>query len=271
MKRKGGSSSGSAKRQRQSDMIQPGEYGVYVTCPRRKEPQAGKEMKMILADAIEKYYPKEEEEEEVKEEEEGAKGDIEDEIAKEVADMKALSKSKNQRFRQIQLNAESLLFFKVKSPIVPSVLVERICSDLLESGEKKGRFIQRLVGVDSSCSPTLELWMDLLKSKIGQYLGDERGGKYLVNLTRRHFETFDREQIEEHVAQVMKGYEFEHRYKDVDIVVNVYCFKNNMGVSLMRAGEFQRLAKCNLQMIFDLATGSETALGRHKAGNPQEA
>lgn len=273
-------------------MLQPGEYGVYVTCPRRKEPQAAKEMKVILADAIEKYYPEAEAEEEapasadaaaavsegVKEGVEvreteteasdsapaPASASVEDEIAKEIAELKASTRAKNQRFRQIQLNAESLLFFKVKSPIVPSRLVEQICQELLDSGEKKGRFVQRLVGIDASCSPQLDLWMALLRERIGTYLGSERDGKYMVNLTRRHFETFDREGIETHVAEVMLQHGFQHRYKDVDVVVNVYCFKNNMGVSLMRYSTFQELAKCNLQMVYDLATGSEEALGRHK-------
>lgn len=244
-------------------MIQPGERGVYVTCPRRKEPQAGKEFKQILAEFINTYYP--EVKPDVEENPEPA-GDIEDEIAKEVAEMKASKREK--MFSQIQLNAESLLFFKLKAPIVPSFLVERICSDLLESGEKKGRFIQRIVAVDASCTSDKAQWTQMLREKLDSYLESNQlaGKKYMVNLTRRHFETFDRDQIEEHVKEVMTDLGFEHRYKDVDLVINVYCFKSNMGISLIKYDDFQKYCKLNLQMIYDAANGLEEALGRKKSG-----
>lgn len=262
MKRKA-SGGGSSKRQRQADMVQPGEYGVYVTCPRGKEAQAAKEMKVILGDAIEKYYPAGETEENEEQEVVPAENaDVEDDIAAEVAALKAAAKSKAQRYRQIHINAESLLFFKLRAPVVPSVLVRQLCEELLASGDKRGRYIQRLVGVDASCSPTEEGWKKMLGTKVDEYLGQRRGGKYCVNLVRRHFETFERDTIEAHVAAAMAPHDFSHRYKDVDVVVNIYCFKNNMGISLMEYDDWVRLAKCNLQMVYDLANGEHTALGR---------
>ncbi|GMM28891.1 putative tRNA acetyltransferase [Martiniozyma asiatica (nom. inval.)] len=312
------SNQGSSKRQRQSDMIQPGEYGIYATCPRRKEPQAAKDLKMIFQEALEKYYPDaliadadgtadadSNADDNVNADSHGLQKeiDVEDEIAKELQQMKKESSRHNKQaiFREIKLNAESLTFFKFKSPIIPSEIVYKICKELLESGEKKGRFVQRMVAIDKSCISTQEEWEKMMSEYIDNWLlklditkeegkdnseneadtnaqdetevEDTREFKtFGINLTRRNFEAFSREQIEDSVKSHMAKYNLRHTYRSPDLMVNVYCFKNNMGISTCTNKSFENLCKFNLQMIFDKATGQVTALGREgvKLGRPEQ-
>lgn len=281
-KRKNGGAGGKdKKRQRCHALIEPGQYGIYASCARFKEVAAAKEMRLLLLDAIEKHYPKEEEEQEqdkAEEEEneenaETGKVDIEDEIAKELAEMKKNDdRSKHSRnnkdlvLREIPLGVESLTFFKLRQPVTPSDLVVSLCKDLHESGAKTGRFVQKLVPIDRSCNATKPEFDKLLAATLDAFVEREtaRGGDakaaletYNVNLIKRNFDTISRDEFMATVkAQLDTTFgegSCRLQYKGAKTLLNIYCFKNNIGMSVVSNAVFEELAKFNVQQIFDKA------------------
>lgn len=265
------------KRQRSHAMIEPGQYGVFASCERNKEVAAAKDMRLMLNAAIEKYYPKveeddEEEEKEEKEEKETNTVDIEDEIAKELSELrknddrtKAGRNNKDLILREIPIGVESLTFFKLKQPVKPSELIVNLCKDLYQSGEKKGRFVQRLVPIDRSCNATEAEFKKLLKAVIEsvveeKFEGDVEKAKvefetYNVNLIKRNFDTISRDEfmtfVKEALDAVFGGGWCRLQYKGSLTLLNIYCFKNNIGMSVVSNGDFEKLCKFNVQQIFD--------------------
>ena len=281
-KRKNGGGAGKdKKRQRCHALIEPGQYGVYASCARFKEAAAAKEMRLLLQDAIEKHYPKEEEKggdegggEEDDENEEEKAVDIEDEIAKELAELKKNDdRSKQNRnnkdlvLREIPLGVESLTFFKLKQPVKPSSLVVSLCRDLYASGTKTGRFVQKLIPVDRSCNATKAEFDKLLAATVDDFVQEEtaRGGDartaletYNVNLVKRNFDTISRDEFMETVKAKLDdtfgaGW-CRLQYKGARTLLNIYCFKNNIGMSVVPNAAFEELAKFNVQQIFDKAS-----------------
>lgn len=286
-KRKNGGGGGGKdkKRQRCHALIEPGQYGVYASCARFKEVAAAKEMRLLLQDAIEKHFPKAEEEggegEDAKEDEkEDEKAvDIEDEIAKELAELKKNDdRSKQNRnnkdlvLREIPLGVESLTFFKLKQPVTPSSLVVALCRDLYASGAKTGRFVQKLIPVDRSCNATKIEFDKLLAATVDAFVQEEtaRGGDartaletYNVNLVKRNFDTISRDEFMETVKEKLDdtfgaGW-CRLQYKGARTLLNIYCFKNNIGMSVVPNDAFEELAKFNVQQIFDKASRARDA------------
>lgn len=277
-KRKGypGTGSGS-KRQRSHALVEPGTYGVYATCPKFKEVATAKELRVILQEAIEKYYPKAEEEAE--DDEGGVNGegstvtvDIEDEIAKEIAEMKKNDdKAKHNRnnkdliLREIPLGVESLTFFKLRKPIIPSVLVSKVCQEIKDSGRKHGRFVQKITPIDKSCNATDVEFKKLLSAVVEQYAaehGDDVFSTYNVNLVKRNFDTISRDEFMEMIQQEMDARfgkdTAQLRYKGATTLINIYCFKNNIGASCVSQNEYTELSKYNLQQLFIVQAPKES-------------
>ena len=46
-----------SKRQRSGSLIEPGQYGIFVSCSRGREMKAAKEFKAVLFDKLEQLYP----------------------------------------------------------------------------------------------------------------------------------------------------------------------------------------------------------------------
>lgn len=268
-KRKGGARPGKdSKRQRCHQLVEPGQYGVYVTCARFKEVAAAKEMRVLLQEAIEKHYPKAEEDGEEAGEEQKA-GSIEDEIAREIEELKKNDdRAKHNRnnkdlvMREVQLGVESLVFFKLRQPVKPSDLVVKMCTDMQQSGTKYGRFLQRIVAIDRSCNATEAEFVKLLATSISQYLEQQHTDKsafttYNVNLVKRNFDTISRDEF---MALVQKELDTQFgaqwaqlRYKGATTLINIYCFKNNIGISVVPQRYFDSLSKFNVQQLFEKA------------------
>lgn len=285
-KRKGNNKSKDSKRQRCHALIEPGQYGIFASCARFKEVAAAKEMRLLLKDAIEKYYPKEVNEEnennenninkEKIEENQSEKIkntdiDIEDEIAKEILEMKRQDdrskinkNNKDLLLREIPLGVESLTFFKLKQPIKPSNLVILLCKDLYQSGEKTGRFTQKLVPIDKSCNATKIEFEKLIDLALDSLIEENDNNidkvkilfeTYNVNLVKRNFDKISRDEFMEIVKDKLDSKFGENwcrlQYKGSKTLINIYCFKNNIGISIIPNSSFEELCKFNIQQIFD--------------------
>lgn len=291
-KRQGGKGGSNSKRQRCHALVEPGMYGLYVTCPKFKEVAAAKEMRVILQEAIEKHYPKAEEQVAAEEEAKKAEADkaaeavvdIEDEIAKEIAEMKKNDdRSKQGRnnkdlvMREVQLGVESLTFFKLRQPVVPSAIALKMCQDLKDSGIKHGRFIQKITPVDKSCNATDIEFKKLLSAIVSQYAeehGNEVFETYNVNLVKRNFDTISRDDFMEMIQAEMDRQFGEGktnlRYKEANTLINVYCYKNNIGASCVSQSAYTDLSKFNLQQMFLVQEPKDEASRVDKQEQPEQ-
>jgi tRNA acetyltransferase TAN1 len=291
------------KRQRCHALIEPGQYGVYATCARHKEMAAAREMRLLLQEAIEKYYPKAEAEaeaEKMKNATEDAtivtsneasepkpevkKTDIEDEIALELAELKknddrskANRNNKSLLLREVPLGVESLTFFQLRQPIIPSDLVLKLCSDLQSSGMKTGRFVQKIVAIDRSGNATAAEFEKMLQASVEKYQEEHPEevnmfDTYNVNLVKRNFDTISRDEFME---MIQKCFDLKYgpgisqlRYKGARTLVNVYCFKNNIGVSVVPQKSYDTLSKFNVQQLFE-RTLKEQQEGQEEEQTPK--
>lgn len=264
-KRKGGNPSKgkNSKRQRCHALVEPGQYGVYATCARFKEIAAAKEMRLLLQEGIEKHYPQIKEEKQEVEEPEDKVLDVEDEIAKEIAELKKNDdKAKHNRnnkdliLREVQLGVESLTFFKLRQPVKPSELVVKICQDIVGKKDQSGRFVQRMVGIDRSCNATESEFVKMLGAALEEI--KDRGEEittYNVNLVKRNFDTISRDEFMDLVQKQMNAVfgegEAQLRYKGAVTLLNVYCFKNNIGLSVVDHSLYNTLCKFNVQQLHE--------------------
>lgn len=242
-----------SKRQRSGSLIEPGQYRIFVSCSRGREMKAAKEFKAVLFDKLEELYPKEEDKAAEAENTE-QKLEVEDEIQKELASLKKEAKgtdNKKMLASEIPINADSLLFFHMRKPIVPSKFVVKFCDYLRESKIKNTKFVQRLTPIDRSCNANMEEFKKMAKMILSPYL--KPGMTYSVNMTRRDFSVIERDDFMKEIANILPGCDLH--YKNADIMIHVYCFKNNIGISVTDYKKFEELSKFNLQQIFEKAAG----------------
>ncbi|VEU20390.1 DEKNAAC101256 [Brettanomyces naardenensis] len=243
---KGGKGS-KPKRQRAGSLLEPGQYGIYASCNRGREMKAAKELKVILNDMLGEFYSEEPNHELTEDEDD--EDEVEDAIRKEVAALQKQNKANSgqQLITEIPISAESLLFFHMKQPIVPSEFTPNICQLLYSSKVKNSRFVQRLTPIDKSCNATMDEFTRMATPVLKENV--KPGMSYSVNLTRRNFTNIDRDDFMEEVAKILP--ESELHYKGADKMIHVYCFKNNIGISVTDYTTFEKLCKFNLQQIFD--------------------
>ncbi|KAF3763755.1 hypothetical protein M406DRAFT_262840 [Cryphonectria parasitica EP155] len=129
--------------------IEPGEMGIWVTCPLHMKGKAAREMEVLFDEYAEKMYGIKTEQGPVDGDDED-EGDIESIIQKEVGSLKDKSKSASDRvFTEVRINQECLLFMRCKAPIEPVEFSRRICQDALTvgHGSARARYLNRLTPV----------------------------------------------------------------------------------------------------------------------------
>ncbi|ODV86152.1 hypothetical protein CANARDRAFT_231508 [[Candida] arabinofermentans NRRL YB-2248] len=247
-------------------LLDPGQYGIYASCNRHKENAASKELKSMLFDKLEEYYPNIEQEQDDDDE----SLSIEDSIAKELNDLKNSNKDSNQKdiIKDIKINADSLIFIKTRRPIIPSEFVVRLCSELYASKLKTSRFLQKLTPIDQSCNATIPEFEKLISKMMNLKIA--HGESYTLNLIKRNFNIIDRDTFNEIVSNQLKeisGGEHRLNYRNPDKVINIYCFKNHIGVSIVNGSDWEKLCKFNLQVIFDRSNGLVDSTRAKKEGD----
>ncbi|QPG76679.1 hypothetical protein FOA43_004073 [Brettanomyces nanus] len=251
---KGGSSGYKVKKQRCGSLLEPGQYGIYASCNRGREMKAAKELRVILNEKFKELYPEESKQlltdaENSEDEEES----VEDAIQKELTAIHREDKmNKNQQvITEVPISVESLLFFHMKKPIVPSEFAHRICQSIYDSKVKNSRFVQRLTPIDKSCNGDLEEFIKMATPILKESI--KPGMSYSVNMTRRNFTNIERDDFMAEISKILP--ESELHYKNADKMIHVYCFKNNIGISVTDYDSFDDLCKFNLQQIFDKSNG----------------
>jgi tRNA acetyltransferase TAN1 len=259
-KRKQGNQGGgkSKKKSKVLGIIDPNTSGVYATCNRGKEQQCRKELLNLLSEKMEEYFDLSKVEDDP--EEEGRReGDekedvsIEDQIAKELAEMKETKVSKKAMLLPIELGCECLVFIKTRKPIDPEILVENICSESYETKVKTTRYTQKLTPVTFSVSPSVDEIKKLAKLVLAPHFHqktDQKPLKFAIQVAKRNFNVLPKHEIIQTIAECV-GREHGHQVdlKQYDKLIMVECYKSNIGMSVVN--NYLKFNKFNLQQIYE--------------------
>lgn len=192
---------------------------------------------------------------------------IEDEIKKELEELKdkdshkknkkksgtTIAETKKAKLQFIELGTECVVFCKTRKPIDPVDFVTRICEDFASSSVKTTRFTQKLTPITMSSSASEEELVKLAKQVLKPHFHKDEGQepiKFSIQVTRRNFNTIPKDDIIRRIAECV-GRDHGHKVdlKQYDKLIMVECFKSNIGMSVV--DKYNELEKFNLQMIFE--------------------
>lgn len=183
--------------------IGAGDQGILATCQRGHESKAVNEILDLFNEYGEKYYGISTASEGNNNEED--EHDIEAEINAELEDMQSSSKNQ-QLFTNVTTDTQCILLIKTRPPVEPAVFVRRLCRDLLERGEKRTRFLNRLAPMTGICKPTVEGLQEGVPSILEPHFGgaDRSTRRFAIrpNL-RNHSKEIDREIVIKQVASMV--------------------------------------------------------------------
>ncbi|KAK9238685.1 hypothetical protein V1525DRAFT_449464 [Lipomyces kononenkoae] len=226
--------------------IHPGEAGIFATCNRNHEKQCTQELLDLFNDEAKKQYDLANEvtEEGFDDEDD----DIEASVNKELESLKKSKESK--LFTPVNIDCECVIFLRTKKPIDPPEFVHKICENALKSGVKTTRHTLRLSAVSLTAAATEDDLKTLAKNVLAPHFHspNQQPVKFAIRTTIRNHTTLNRDQIIQLLATAV-GPPHKVDLKDYDRLVHVECFKNIIGISVVK--DFETLKRFNLQQIFE--------------------
>ncbi|EGV65226.1 hypothetical protein PSN45_002635 [Yamadazyma tenuis] len=244
------------KKFKASAIIEPNTTGIYATCTRGKEKGCVKELMNLFTEKAEEYYDLSAvEDDEETDGEEPKELSIEDQIKKEVEDLKD-TKSKKSLFSALNLECECLVFIKTKKPIEPELFCKKVCQDSFRSKIKTTRFTQKLTPVTFTVSASIEELKKLCTRVLAPHFHQENDQvpvKFAINVTRRNFNAIEKDVIIKTVAE-MVGRDHGHSVdlKNYHKLILIECYKTSIGMSVV--DDYEKLCKYNLQQIYEKST-----------------
>ncbi|AET38298.1 putative tRNA acetyltransferase Ecym_2582 [Eremothecium cymbalariae DBVPG len=248
--------------------LDPNTSGIYATCTRRHEKQAGNELMSLLEEKLE-YYAQELKDingAELDNPSENSKSEelsIEDQVKNELEELRnnatLVDRTKKKPIlQQIPLESECMVFFKTRKPINPENFVLRIIQELASPtmNSKRTRYIQKLTPITSSCNASLEELTKLCQRVLPPHFHQEESTayKFAIEVNKRNFNTLDKMDMINLIArEVGKGGQFRHTVdlKNYDKLVLVQCYKNNIGMSVVDNNYLTEYRKYNIQEIYE--------------------
>ncbi|CAO3607296.1 unnamed protein product [Cunninghamella blakesleeana] len=232
--------------------------GVLVMCTRGREQRAVKEAINLFNQYADELYPETKTDNKEVEEEKDVKEDIEDSIAKELAELKE-SKSKSsvkKRFTYIATGTDCLVFIKTCDEIEPSKFIHDILIDMQEKQVKKTRYISRLLPVQKTCHanlPEIEREAKLVISPQFSAMKDENDNiiskSFSVNARIRNCSKIDRMEVTKAFASAV-GLPHKVDLKEPDYVIIVEICQTICMMSVV--SDFGKLRKYNLESLLGL-------------------
>lgn len=214
--------------------VEPGYRGFLVSCNRKMEQKANNEALRLL-----KEYSKDTEEIALE-----APEDFEKEL--EVERQKLRETSNN---FTVALVMECLSFIKSKESMEPVEILKKILNDLEKSGEKRTKFIHRIVPiemtVDANISQIKQGFINLFKNK-----SFDNYKTFSIVFKSRQNNTVVKGEVIEMVHDELKKLhpDLKVDLEAPDVVLIVEVFKGICGISLVE--DFYKLRKFNLEEIF---------------------
>lgn len=252
MGKRAGEHGASKKKFKVGGFIDPYTQGVYATCTRGREQQCRKELMNLFSEKIEQYFDLDEEDDDA---EEGTEVElsIEEQIQKEVGELKEASAGKREHLKPIDLGCECLVFIKTRRPVKPEVLVQRLVAECAELSQKTTRYTQRLTPISFSCTPTVEELVKMCQRVLKPHFHrdhDQPPLKFAIQVSKRNFNALPKLDIIKRIAECV-GRDHGHLVdlKHYDKLIMVEGFKSNLGMSVV--DKYEEYGKFNLQQIFD--------------------
>ncbi|KAK7690855.1 hypothetical protein QCA50_005957 [Cerrena zonata] len=225
--------------------------GVWVTCIKGKEKNTVGELYDVFESLAAELWPldtSEPAETNNKEasEDEDEDGDIEKQIAKEVASMKR--PKKEQRFANGHTNTPCVVFISCKPPVDPVQLVVKYVENVMETGVSQTRYTQRLTPVSAACPTNLPEIRSLCTRLLTPFLEEytDKSFTYKIELRTRNHNSLSKEEIVQAVAKCVPGM---HKVKleNPEVYILIEIFKSVCGVSIVK--DYYRKHKFNVMEI----------------------
>lgn len=189
--------------------IEPGDVGIWVTCPLHVKGKAAREMEFLFDDYAEKIYGIKTDKADASDDDDDDEEDqdIEAAIQKEVGDLQDKKKNPGSDgdggsdvFTEVRISQECLLFMKCKPPVEPVEFSRQICLDAAAQGgrARTTRYLNRLTPVSVIVKASEMKLVEegarralaghfKLKPKEGESEADEGGGKEKLATVRFPF------------------------------------------------------------------------------------
>jgi len=222
--------------------------GVWVTCVKGKEKQTVGELYDLFGALGEEMWPNSEGRlgDKVEDDMDKDEGNLEAQIAKEIAAMK--KPRKEQIFANCQTNTPCVIFISCKSPIDPVALVIKYVQDVVETGVTRTKYTQRLTPVSGSCVANIPEICGLFKKVVLPFFASAgvKGYTYKIELRIRNHHTVSRDLLLAELAGLVpEGHKVELKSPEVFILIEI--FKSVCGMSVVQ--DYYRLLKFNVMEI----------------------
>ncbi|KAI9474663.1 hypothetical protein LPJ78_003366 [Coemansia sp. RSA 989] len=233
--------------------ISPGMKGFFVTCTRGREKKSAAETIDLLEEYTGKLYPNLDEEiaaEKAASEDRPAaegEGDIEDEIARELAEMQSSPKIK--MFRYLPTTVDCLLYIKCHRKIDPEKLVQFMFADLAQTRQRKTRFTSRLIPAQVTTTSRLDAIVRDSKQVVQRLLAeDAEPTTFALVVNIRYCADLKREEV---IAAVAAPLDVKHKVdlKNARFTLVIEVFKSMATIGLVE--NYNELRRLNLQTLFD--------------------
>ncbi|KAJ1729424.1 hypothetical protein LPJ61_003525 [Coemansia biformis] len=232
--------------------ISPGMKGFFVTCTRGREKKSAAETIDLLEDYAARLYPGLDEELAADGDDAPAApaaevDDIEAEIAREVAEMKAASTPR--LFRYLPTTIECLLYIKCHRRIDPEKLVQFIFADLVETRQRKTRFTGRLIPATVTTTSRLDAIVKGAKTVAAELLADDaEPSTFALVVNIRYCDDLKRDDV---IPAVAAPLDERHKVdlKNAKHTLVIEVFKSMATIGLVHG--YNALRRLNLQTLFD--------------------
>ncbi|KAJ2791373.1 hypothetical protein GGI18_001186 [Coemansia linderi] len=231
--------------------ISPGMRGFFVTCTRGREQKSASETIDLLEQYATRLYPGIEEdienEGETSAEPAPTGGDIEDEIAREIANIK--SKSRPTLFRYYFTTIECVVFIKCHRMIDPEKLAHFVFEDLAKTKQRKTRYTCRLIPAKVTTSSKIDAIVKGAAEATHRLLADDvEPATFAVAINIRYCEDIKRDDVIPAVAAPLNA---RHKVdlKNAKYTIVVEVFKSICAIGIVE--NYNTLRRFNLMTLFD--------------------
>ncbi|KAJ2726806.1 hypothetical protein GGI07_000317 [Coemansia sp. Benny D115] len=247
--------------------ISPGMKGFFVTSNRHREKKCAMEAIDLLEEYAARLYPGLEEEIENEADDDGAEenadgaGDIEDEIAREVASMK--SKASPKLFRYLNTTIDCLVFIKCHRKIDPENLVQFIFDDLTKTKQRKTRFTGRLVPAQVTTTAKIDAIVKGAKQVASRLLAeDAEPSTFALVVNIRYCDSLKRDDV---IPAVAAPLDAKHKVdlKNAKYTIVIEAFKSMCTIGLVE--DYNQRRRLNLQTLFDEPEAKKSSAAKDAA------
>jgi len=238
------------KRPRTSDVLKPGKQGFVVTCsdPRERKDTVMEAYRILNEYADKKYGP----ENIVQNNEDEEDLNIEDALQKEVSDIRtANSKGAERRFQNLPTKSKSVIFINANIEDSPSILLDEIYLDLIDTQIKRTKHCLRFLPVVCTCYAKTDEIIKFVKQTIEPVFVEQKEHeiiKFSIVWKTRCNNSVKRDDVLPPILDfIFSKVEHVTDYNNPEIVVNIDIIGNICCIGLLK--NFVKFKKYNIDLV----------------------